>query len=90
MSSFYRCDAGVDQTRSFAYSPLYYPDQVNHCPGCSGTSWYLGRFSAECAKCHTALPLAQSMQQSMRPIFVRGHDRRTPDRDTGWGDLAYA
>lgn len=90
MSSLYGCSPASETARSFGYAPLYYPDQVNHCPGCSGTSWYLGRFSAECAKCHTALPLAQSMQQSMHPIFFRSPDRRgaaryNPDR----GDLAY-
>ncbi len=90
MSSFYRKDANVRQERDFAFSPLYYPQEVNHCPGCSGTSWYLGRFSAECAKCHTALPFAQSMQQSMRPIFVRGHDRKAPKWGGDWGDAAFA
>ncbi|MFZ5747161.1 MAG: hypothetical protein ACOY45_05825 [Pseudomonadota bacterium] len=28
------------------------------CPGCGGTAWHVGRHSAECAACSTALPLA--------------------------------
>ncbi|MFZ5749075.1 MAG: hypothetical protein ACOY45_15630 [Pseudomonadota bacterium] len=28
------------------------------CPGCGGTAWHVGRQSAECAACATALPLA--------------------------------
>lgn len=84
MSSFYRRSERSNQARTFAYAPLYYADQVNHCPGCSGTSWYVGRFSAECAHCQTAIPFAQSMQQSMQPVFVRGHDGRGQ-----WGDLAF-
>lgn len=85
MSSFYHRNERSGQARTFGYTPLYYPNEVNHCPGCGGKSWYLGRSSAECSHCHTALPLAQSMQQSMRPIFVRGHDR-----EQNWGDFAYA
>ena len=40
------------------FMPLYHGDGVNHCPGCSGTHWHIGRISAECATCRTAIPLA--------------------------------
>ena len=36
---------------------VYRPDGVNHCPGCGRAHWIIGRFSAECAFCATALPL---------------------------------
>ena len=39
------------------YVPLYREDEVNRCPGCGRTHWYVGRISAECAFCGTALPL---------------------------------
>jgi hypothetical protein len=39
---------------------LYRKDVVNHCPGCGHTHWLVGRFSAECAFCGTAVPLAES------------------------------
>lgn len=39
---------------------VYRPDSVNHCPGCGHTHWYVGRFSAECGFCATALPLAET------------------------------
>jgi hypothetical protein len=52
------------QGRSFPHNPaargyqlLYRLDEVNHCPGCGRTHWYVGRLSAECAFCSTALPL---------------------------------
>lgn len=35
----------------------YRSGEVNHCPGCGRTHWYIGRISAECAFCTTALPL---------------------------------
>jgi hypothetical protein len=55
------------------YMPLYYSDTVNHCPGCGRTHWHVGRQSAECAFCDTALPLAATYSQPMEPLFwVRG------------------
>jgi hypothetical protein len=35
----------------------YRRDEINHCPGCGRTHWYVGRLSAECGFCGTALPL---------------------------------
>ncbi len=40
------------------YHVVYRDDAVNHCPGCGRTSWYIGRSTAECAFCGTAIPLA--------------------------------
>ena len=37
----------------------YRENEVNHCPGCGRTHWYVGRVSAECGFCGTALPLAE-------------------------------
>jgi hypothetical protein len=39
---------------------LYRHNEINHCPGCSRTNWVIGRFSAECGFCATALPLAET------------------------------
>jgi hypothetical protein len=50
--------------RRFAHDPavrgfhaVYRPGEVNHCPGCGRTHWYVGRLSAECGFCAAALPL---------------------------------
>ncbi|HEV2748290.1 MAG TPA: hypothetical protein VGW34_13450 [Allosphingosinicella sp.] len=52
---------------AFAHDPaarglhvLYRSGEVNHCPGCGRTHWYVGRFSAECGFCATALALADT------------------------------
>jgi hypothetical protein len=45
------------------YHAVYRDNQVNHCPGCGRTHWYLGRVLAECAFCSTALPLQESHHQ---------------------------
>ena len=49
---------------------LYRNGVVNHCPACDCTNWLVGRTSAQCARCETALPLAQMMQPSRGPLFV--------------------
>ncbi len=51
------------------YHAVYREHQVNHCPGCGRTHWYVGRTLAECGFCATALPLAESFRQPATPIF---------------------
>lgn len=41
------------------YRFVYRANQPNYCPGCGHTHWMLGRATAECASCGTALPLAE-------------------------------
>ena len=43
------------------YNVLYRSGQSNHCPSCGRTHWYVGRVSAECAFCATALPLMEAV-----------------------------
>lgn len=57
----------IPQSRGF--SALYHADVVNHCPACGHTHWHIGRSMAQCAFCETALPLAASAVQPMRPLF---------------------
>ena len=45
-------------------------DIVNRCPGCGKSNWHVGRISAECAHCETALPLAMVASQPMQPRFT--------------------
>jgi hypothetical protein len=51
------------------FMPLYHEDTVNHCPGCGRTHWHIGRATAECAFCETALPLAATSSQPPEPMF---------------------
>jgi hypothetical protein len=39
---------------------VYRPGSLTPCPGCDRANWLVGRVMAECAFCHTALPLAES------------------------------
>jgi len=38
------------------YHIVYHDGEPNHCPGCGKAHWYVGRLSAECAFCGTAVP----------------------------------
>lgn len=63
-------------SRPHPYVALYHPDEDNHCPGCNGRNWQVGRSSAECAFCATAIPLAVISQQSMMPMIVTRSRRK--------------
>jgi len=51
------------------YHAVYRENQVNHCPGCGRTHWYVGRVLAECGFCATALPLSESFRQPATASF---------------------
>jgi hypothetical protein len=60
------------------YHVVYREHEVNHCPGCGRTQWLIGRVSAECAFCSTALPLAEaSMRSHNTPIIIQHRNRAT-------------
>jgi hypothetical protein len=57
------------------YHVAYRAGEVNRCPGCSRSHWHVGRLSAECAFCGTALPLTEGLgvgagmfRSSSRPL----------------------
>jgi hypothetical protein len=56
------------------YHAVYHDGEVNHCPGCGRTHWLIGRVSAECAFCSTALPLKEAATHgpAAAPVFWRG------------------
>jgi hypothetical protein len=68
---------GVNQAVS-GYRIAYRPAQVNHCPGCGHTHWLVGRTTAECAHCATALPIVAGAASGMGRIAASGHPNRAP------------
>ena len=56
------------------YHAVYHEGEVTHCPGCGRTHWLIGRLSAECAFCSTALPLkeAGTSGPAPTPVFWSG------------------
>lgn len=41
----------------WGYRVFYRPGQPNHCPSCGRSHWLVGRVTAQCAFCGTALAL---------------------------------
>lgn len=39
---------------------VYRANESNHCPGCGRSHWHIGRVTAECGFCGTAVPLAET------------------------------
>ena len=46
---------------------VYRANSLNHCPGCGRSQWFIGRVSAECGFCGTAVPLAEAAWQEASP-----------------------
>jgi hypothetical protein len=53
------------------YHAAYREGEVNHCPGCGRSHWIVGRLSAECAFCSTALPLTESHRHGQQATVIR-------------------
>lgn len=49
------------------FRPLYHSGGANHCPACGRQHWHIGRSTAECAFCATALPLASDVGIRLQP-----------------------
>ena len=58
-SIFGRTGLAHDPSRR-GYHVVYRENHPNFCPGCGRSHWYVGRLSAECGFCATALPLADA------------------------------
>lgn len=70
---------------SFRYDPaqrgfhaVYHPGEINRCPSCGRTHWYVGRLSAECGFCGTALALTETGMTGAGLFRVARPD---PDRE---------
>lgn len=68
----------AQQLAQRGYHVVYREGKTNHCPGCGHTHWYIGRLSAECGFCGTALPLAEATARGA-PGLIRGHSHLIAD-----------
>jgi hypothetical protein len=60
---------------------VYRANESNHCPGCGRSQWYIGRVSAECGFCGTAVPLAEASWHEATPQPSTGRARSTKVED---------
>ena len=44
---------------------IYRANAENHCPGCGRSHWHIGRITAECGFCGTAVPLAEARHDDL-------------------------
>jgi hypothetical protein len=47
---------------------IYREHETNHCPGCGRSQWHIGRITAECAFCSTAIPLEATFTKADAPL----------------------
>jgi hypothetical protein len=65
---------------------VYRANESNHCPGCGRSHWLIGRVTAECGFCGTAVPLAETSRHeaiarpSSASTVVQASDQRRHDR----------
>ena len=70
------------------YVVLFRPDQVNNCPGCGHSQWFVDRVSAECGICGPALPIADAQQSPARvgkkavALHIVSDEAEQPDSGT--------
>lgn len=73
--------ASMIDPASRGYHAVYRIREINHCPACGRTHWLIGRVTAECAFCATALPLAEaSLLPSQAPTFIRSFRQAAQSR----------
>ncbi len=66
---------GFAHPETRGYHVMYRAGGQNICPGCGGSSWHVGRVTAECGHCLTALPIQQQQGCEGVGLFSsRGHD----------------
>ncbi len=59
---------------------VYRANEPNHCPGCGRSQWYIGRLSAECGFCGTAIALAETARQEASSMVSRRNVSSSPDQ----------
>jgi hypothetical protein len=72
-------DRTAVQVATRGYAIIYREDQPNFCPGCSRSHWYIGRMTAECAYCGTAVPLRDLSLQATSGGHSRNRKTFIPD-----------
>lgn len=50
----------------------YRGDGTDRCPNCDRSQWIIGRSTAECAFCSTAIPLAEATRSAAPRFRCRG------------------
>ena len=82
LAIFEKAEALRHEVAARGYHVVYRASETNRCPGCGHAQWYVGRVTAECVFCGTAIVLAEAQMSG----------NHTPHRDaksivnTPWDD----
>lgn len=68
----------INEPSRRGYHAAYHEHETNYCPGCGRTHWLIGRVSAECAFCSTALPLALALTHGPPAVIQHRNARAAP------------
>ena len=60
LAIFERTDAFRHELAARGHHVVYRASETNRCPGCGRAQWYVGRVTAECVFCGTAIVLAEA------------------------------
>jgi hypothetical protein len=74
-----RADRPGHNVAARGYSIVYRADHPNFCPGCARSHWYIGRLTAECAYCGTAVPMQDLSVQSASGGHSRNRKMFVPE-----------
>jgi len=93
MPAQFRTKSGGIDPSVRGYQFLFHANECNRCPGCGRAQWYVGRLTAECVFCGTALPLAEAHwsesgatpQRFAQVEPIDWSDRRRYERKNGDG-----
>ena len=79
--AIYRREFGVDPSAR-GHHVVYRLNESNRCPGCGRAQWHVGRVTAECAFCGTAVALAEAQWTGAftEPPPEEGANRRRHER----------
>lgn len=76
-----RAESFPDSLARRGHHIVYRANTTNQCPGCGRSQWYVGRISAECGYCATAVPLAEARLDRPSPAVEHsGPGKNVPGR----------
>lgn len=81
-----RIGRGVPDLTNRGYQVLFRPNESNRCPGCGHGQWVVGRVTAECFFCGTALPLADAKWSGSEGLTHRFEPIPTLVETTDWSE----
>ena len=85
VSIFEKAEGFRHELESRGHHVVYRASETNRCPGCGRAQWYVGRVTAECVFCGTAIVLAEAQVTPVQASHLQTSSGRTYGT-TPWDD----